>query len=562
MHDDHVCAPVSPFHSDVKPAIPEPPLVSSASFVSTAAAVPLAVGAALASPPASAADISAPSAARFLAQAAMGSSRADIERVQSLGFDAWLTEQMQMPRSMSHWDWLVSAGYTAANLNFNTSGFDASMWRQLISSADQLRQRVAMALLDMLVISVADMRVAWPNFAAAAYVDLLVDNAFGNYRTLLDKVSTSVAMGQYLTFTGNRKANPVTGTAPDENYARELMQLFTLGLNKLNADGTPQISLGKPRETYTQDDVAGLARVFTGFVINGNDNTIPDRLRLPLTQNAAQHELGAKTFLGATIPPGTTGFNSLRMALDTLFAHPNLPPFVSKQLIQRLVTSNPSRAYVRRVGAVFRSNGAGVRGDLAAVIRAILLDPEVRDDAGALVNPKFGKLRAPVNRLTAWARAFGATSPANLWNIGDTSSPSIRLSQSTGRAPSVFNFFRPGYTPPSTDIAAQGLVGPEFQITNETSTTGYVNYMIGLIRNGAGDVKPDYLPLLALAPTAQALVDEVNLVLSAGQLSAATVATIRGAVESISAATAAGRNNRVYTAILLTMASPEFIAQK
>jgi uncharacterized protein (DUF1800 family) len=436
------------------------------------------------------------------------------------------------------------------------------MWRQLISATDQLRQRVGMALLDMLVISVEDMRVAWPNFAAAAYVDLLLDNAFGNYRTLLDKVSTSVAMGQYLTFTGNRKANLVTGTAPDENYARELMQLFTLGLNKLNADGTPQMSFGKLLETYTQDDVAGLARVFTGFVINGNDNTKPDRLRLPLTQNAAQHELGAKTFLGATIPPGTTGFTSLRMALDTLFAHPNLPSFVSKQLIQRLVTSNPSRTYVRRVSAVFRNNGVGVRGDLAAVIRAILLDVEARDDAGALINAKFGKLRAPVNRLTAWARAFGATSAGDLWNIGDTSNPSTRLAQSTGRSPSVFNFFRPGYTPPSTAISAQGLVGPEFQITSETSTTGYVNYMIGLVRNGAGDVKPDYLPLLALATTAQALVDEVNLLLAAGQLSAATVATIRGAVESISAATAGGRNNRVYTAILLTMASPEFIAQK
>ena len=553
MHDDQVCTPVESFHTEAK---------SEGSLTSTAAAVSLAVGAALVSPQATAADISATAAARFLAQAAMGSSRADIERVQSLGFDGWLTEQMQMSRSITHWDWLVGAGYTAANLNFNTAGFDASMWRQLISAPDQLRQRVGMALLDMLVISVADMRVAWPNFAAAAYVDLLLDNAFGNYRTLLDKVSTSVAMGQYLTFTGNRKANLVTGTAPDENYARELMQLFTLGVNKLNTDGTPQMSFGKLLETYTQDDVAGLARVFTGFVIDSNDQTTPDRLRRPLTQNAAQHELGAKTFLGTTIPPGTTGFNSLRMALDTLFAHPNLPSFVSKQLIQRLVTSNPSRAYVRRVGAVFRNNGSGVRGDLVAVIRAILLDAEARDDAGALANPKFGKLRAPVNRLTAWARAFGATSAGDLWNIGDTSSPSTRLAQSTGRAPSVFNFFRPGYTPPSTDIAAQGLVGPEFQITSETSTTGYVNYMIGLVRAGTGDVRPDYLPLLALAPTAQALVDEVNLVLAAGQLSAATVASIRGAVESISAATAAGRNNRVYTAILLTMASPEFIAQK
>ena len=274
--------------------------------------------------------------------------------------------------------------------------------------------------------------------------------------------------------------------------------------------------------------------------------------------------LAQKTFLGVTIPPGTNGMDSLRLALDTLFAHPNMPPFVSRQLIQRLVTSNPSRSYVRRVATVFINNGSGVRGDLAAVVRAVLLDPEARDDARALVlvNPASGKLRAPVNRLTAWARAFGATSPADSWNIGDTSNPATRLAHSSGRAPSVFNFFRPGYTPPNTAIAARGLVGPEFQITSETSTTGYVNYLISLVRNGAGDVKPDYLPMLALATTPQALVDEVNLILAAGQLSPQTMATIRGAVESITAATPAGRNNRVCSAILLTMASPEFIALK
>lgn len=554
MHDDPASTPIA---TDASAALAERP-----SAAPPIAAVALAAAAALAAPRAQAAVMPASDAARFLAQAAMGSSRADIERVQTLGYRNWINEQITMPRSVSHWDWLVGAGYTAAALNFNTAGFDASMWRQLISAPDQLRQRVAMALLDMLVISVADMRVAWPNFAAAAYVDLLLDNAFGNYRTLLGKISTSVAMGQYLTFTGNRKANPVTGTAPDENYARELMQLFTLGLNKLNPNGSPRLLNGQPVETYVQSDVAGLARVFTGFVIDSNDTTTPDRLRRPLVQNPSRHETGAKTFLGVTIPPGTDGLASLNIALDTLFAHPNLPPFVSKQLIQRMVTSNPSHTYVRNVAAVFRDNGSGVRGDMIAVIRAILLDAEARNTALALSRPAAGKLRAPVNRLTAWARAFGANSPADLWNIGDTSNPATRLAQSTGRSPSVFNFFRPGYAPPNTEIAARGLVGPEFQITNETSTTGYVNYMISLVRNGAGDVKPDYLPLLALATTSQPLVDEVNLLLAAGQVSAPTLATIRAAVESISAASATGRNNRVYTAILLVMASPEFIALK
>jgi uncharacterized protein (DUF1800 family) len=558
MHDDQVCTPVELVHTESIPAPSAPPSTSLA----TAAAATLAAGASWVSSEAAAASPTAASAARFLAQAAMGSSRADIAHVQALGFSGWLDEQMRMPRSMQHWDWLVAKGYTAATLTFNTAGFDASMWRQLISSPDQLRQRVGMALLDMLVISVADMRVAWPSFAAAAYVDMLLDNAFGNYRTVLEKVSTSVAMGQYLTFAGNRKANLTTGTQPDENYARELMQLFTLGLNKLHEDGTPITVNGRPVDTYVQNDVSGLARVFTGLIIDSTDTTVPDRLRRPLAQNANRYETGAKTFLGTTIPAGTDAFTSLRMALDTLFAHPNVPPFVAKQLIKRLVTSNPSRTYVKRVATVFRDNGYGVRGDLAAVIRAILLNSEARDDARALSFSTFGKLRAPVNRLTAWARGFGATSPADAWNIGDTSSPANRLGQSSGRSPSVFNFFRPGYTPPNTEIAAKGLVGPEFQITSETSTTGYVNYMIGLVRNGTGDVKPDYLPLLALVNTPQALVDEVNLLLAAGQISAATLATIRGAVESISPASATGRNNRVYTAILLVLASPEFIAQK
>lgn len=549
MHDEQVGTSVAPSHTATKPA---------ASLASSAAAA-LAVGAAMSANRASAADITPAAAARFLAQAAMGSSRADIQRVCDLGYDGWIAEQMTMPRPGTHWDWLVAKGYTAANLNFNTSGFDNSMWRQLISSPDQLRQRVAMALLDFLVISVADMRVAWPNFAAGAYVDMLLDNAFGNYRTLLDKVCTSVAMGQYLTFTGNRKANPATGTVPDENMARELLQLFTLGLTRLNNDGTPQLAFGRTMDSYTQADVAGLARVFTGFVINGSDTITPDRLRLPLTQNAARHELGSKTFLGATIPAGTDGFNSLRTALDVIFAHPNVPPFVCKQLIKRLVTSNPTPQYVRRVSRVFQNNGAGVRGDLAAVVRAILLDPEARFDSVA-ASPYFGKLRAPVNRFTAWGRAFGANSPTDIWNIGDTSAPGNRLAQSTGRSPSVFNFFRPGYTPPNTEIAARGMVGPEFQVTNETSTTGYVNYMINVIRNGTGEVKADYTALLALAPTPQALVNEVNLVLGAG-LSAATVATIVAAVGGFSTS-AAGLNNRVYSAILLTMASPEFVAQK
>jgi uncharacterized protein (DUF1800 family) len=500
--------------------------------------------------------VTAAQASRFLSQASMGATKSEIDRVRSQGYAAWLDEQFARARPTTHWDWLVAQGFNNANNINGEAGFDPVMWRQLIASEDQLRQRVGMALLDFLVVSINGLNTNWRAFAMAAYVDILMDNAFGNYRTLLERISLNAAMGVYLTFLGNRKANPNTGSVPDENYAREVMQLFTIGLIRLNQDGTPQS--GNP-ETYTQDDVSGLARVFTGFTYDGTDSSVPDRLRRPLINNASNHETGVKTFLGTTIPAGTAGIASLTQALDTLFAHPNVPPFVSRQLIQRLVTSNPSPAYVGRISAVFANNGSGVRGDLRAVVRAILLDTEARDDAVA-GGANFGKLRAPVNRLTAWARGFGVNSPSNAWGFGDTSSASNRLAQSPGRSPSVFNFFRPGYTPPNTPIATAGLVGPEFQITTEPSVVAYINYMQNLIANGTGDTRADYSALTALAPDAQALVDEVALILGAG-LSAASVATIRSAVEAIATTANNSANNRIYTAILLTMASPDFIVQ-
>ena len=367
------------------------------------------------------------------------------------------------------------------------------MWRQAITGQDQLRQRVGQALLSFLVVGIDGVNTNWRAFAAANYVDVLMDNAFGNYRDILDKVTTSPAMGYYLTYLGNRKANAATGAQPDENYARELMQLFTLGVSKLNADGTVQTSGTTTLDAYTQDDVSGLARVFTGFNLDATDSTTPDRLRRPLIQQAANHELGTKVFLGTTIPANTDGFASLRIALDTIFANANVPPFVSKQLIQRLVTSNPTPAYVGRVAAVFANNGSSVRGDMKAVIRAILTDSEARSDAN-LTAANFGKLREPVMRLTNWARAFGATSPSDAWAFGNTTSSLNRLAQSPGRSPSVFNFFRPGYTPPNTAIATAGLVAPEMQITNEPSVIAYVNYMQTLTSAQTSDPAPPIAP--------------------------------------------------------------------
>ncbi len=496
---------------------------------------------------------------QFLGKAGFGATKEELARVQALGLQAWLQEQYALPRETSHWDWLVAKGYNAEIFANTATGFDNTVWRQLISSKDVLRQRVTLALSEIIVVSINGLVGRWRNFHGAAYLDVLADNAFGNYRTLLDKISTLPAMGNYLTFLNNTKANATTGTQPDENYARELMQLFTVGLYQLNLDGTLQKdAAGKPVETYDQEDISGLARVFTGWVLDGNDNTTPDRLRRAIVQTPAKHELGAKTFLGATIPAGTDGVQSLKLALDAIFEHPNLAPFISKQLIQRLVVSNPSPAYVQRIATLFNNNGSGVKGDMKAVISAILTDSEALTPSAT----SAGKLREPIVRFVSWARVFGATSPTDIWDIGNTSDPGNRLGQSPVRSESVFNFFRPGYVPPGTAIAQQGLVAPEFQISNESSVASYLNYMQGAIQSGRGEVKANYADWLPLAGDAQKLLDQINLQLAGSAVSSTTITTLKTAVDTISMTTASGPLQRVQAAILLMMAAPEFIVQK
>ena len=508
---------------------------------------------------------SAAEASRFLAQASMGADRTQIARVQAVGYAAWIDEQIALPPSTSRVDWLVSQGYDAAGVNSvnknGLNGFDASVWRKLIASPDTLRQRVTLALSEIVIASILGLSGGWRQFAAASFLDLLEANAFGNYRSLLQEVSLSPAMGEYLTYRGNVKANASTGALPDENYARELMQLFAIGLVQLNLDGTPKLVNGLPQDTYALADITGLSRIFTGWdwdLSVGAGNT-PDFQRRPMIQVASRHETGASTFLGSTVLAGQDGATSLTSALDIIFAHPNVAPFVSRQLIQRLVTSNPSPAYVQRVATVFVNDGHGVKGNLAAVVRALLLDDEART-AGTAAS--YGKLREPILRLTGWARATGVTSASDAWAIGDTSDPASRLGQSPGRSPSVINFYRPGYVPPNSAIGTAALVAPEFQITNESSVAGYINFMQTLVGSGIGDVKADYTALLVLADGSQALLDELNLVLAAGRLSAATLATMKSALDSMASGTAATRANRVYAALVLVLAAPEYLVQK
>ncbi|MCY4744040.1 DUF1800 domain-containing protein [Pelomonas sp. UHG3] len=499
-------------------------------------------------------------AARFLAQAGFAASTADIATVKANGYAAWLDAQFAQPVNASHFDWLLERGYAVEANRNSTAGLDNTIWRKLMSAPDTLRQRVVLALSEIFVVSMNGLEVSWRSFMGAAYLDLLEQHAFGNYRALLEAVTLSPAMGVYLNMRGNQKEDTRTGRVPDENYARECMQLFSIGLVQLNADGSPKLgSDGKALETYTQAQITELARVFTGWDYDGASTTDPSYVRRPMLNIATRFATGAKQVLGVAIPATADGAAAMKTAMDTLAAHPNVGPFIGRQLIQRLVASHPSAAYIARVSAVWNDNGAGVRGDLKAVVKAILLDPEARKVPTAASG---GKLREPVLRLVQWARSFNTTSPTGVWNIGDTSNPGTRLGQSPLRSPSVFNFFRPGYVPPNSQLGSNAITAPEFQLCNESTVAGYLNFLQTAIGSGVGEVKASYTAELALVADVPALVADLALRLGGGGISAETQATIATAVATITATTDAGKLNRVYAAILMLMACPEYLVQK
>jgi len=529
----------------------------------------------------------APEAARFLSQASYGATEASISQVRAQGYAQWIDEQIAMPAPPSHVAEvdarLVQLRATNPAATLTPQDFYYSYWEQAITGPDQLRQRMKLALSEIFVVSLTDTNV--DTRGAASYYDMLGANAFGNFRTLLEQVSLHPMMGVYLTWLGNQREDPATGRNPDENYAREVMQLMSIGLHQLNMDGTLQTDgLGRPIPTYTADDISGLAKVFTGYsyyAVNPTNATFRggrsgvDATIRPMIPYPAFHSISAKTFLGVTIPASATSNPSgdLRIALDTLFNHPNVGPFIGRQLIQRMVTSNPSPAYVGRVAAVFNNNGKGVRGDMAAVVRAILLDPEARSLTTAS-GPNYGKVREPIVRLANWGRAFGATSASGEWLIGSTSG-NTSLGQSPLTAPSVFNFYRPGYSPPNTRIGNAGLVAPEFQIVDEVTVAGYLNTMqttvdagIGVTVAGARDVRTAYAAELQLVTDPAALVDRMNLLLASGQLSDASRSRIVQAVNGVNITTgnatqqANARLNRVKLAAYMTMAAPEYLVQR
>ncbi|WP_454675143.1 DUF1800 domain-containing protein [Achromobacter pestifer] len=497
-------------------------------------------------------------ASRFLAQATFGPTPSQIDAVVRDGYAVWLDAQLAMAPSQTHFDWLLQQKKNTEAFKGNgiNAPLESTLWRKFISAEDQVRTRVAFALSEIFVVGVQSITASWPLFGAAGFMDLLAEHALGNYQNLLTAVTKNLSMGCMLTYRGNRKEDPKTGRHPDENYAREVMQLFSIGLLQLEPDGTVRKTNGVPAETYTNADVQGLAKIFTGWDINGPETNVEFHRR-PMALNNALHSMAEKRFLGAVIPPGTDGHLSLKRAMDVICAHPNVGPFIGTQLIQRLVTSNPSAAYIGRVSAVFDDDGGGTRGNLKAVVRAILLDPEARNPD--LSDPAWGKVREPILRFSGWARAFGATSTNGEWAMPDTTDNTIRLAQSPMRSATVFNFFRPRYAPPVTELARRHLVAPELQITDETSIAGYLNFLAIYADRGWEDLQTRYVPEVALAHDPQALVARVVLLLAGDAFSKQTADAIAQAVGTLPADRP---RDRVRAAILLVAAAPEYLVQK
>ena len=499
---------------------------------------------------------------RLLDQATFGATEQEARTVIDLGVEGWIDRQMRQPESLQL-PYLRSLPVPENLPRLQRDRLD--IWfRNVLTGPDQLRQRVAFALSEIMVVSEFGGLRQMP-YGLADYYDILVRNAFGNFRELIEEVTLHPAMGVYLSMLGNQRPNPARNISPDENYARELMQLFTIGLVELNTDGTVRTDAqGRPIPTYDQDIVEGFAHVFTGWKYAGGANFNRARRNetnqaLPMQNYADYHATGSKLLLnGVRLPAGQTGRQDLEDALDNLFAHANVGPFIAIRLIQRLVTSNPSPAYVSRVAAAFNDNGSGVRGDLGAVVRTILLDPEARSGAES---PSGGKLKEPLLRLTQLWRAYGAQSA----NGGYRYQPLNAFAQSPLQSPSVFNFFSPFYAPPG-EIAEAAMTAPELQIATEYQNTLITNffYQQAFSRNSrnpglrGNDVFIDIEEEAALAGDVDALIDRVAEKLLAGQISPTLRTEIRGMLERRPESNAAGR---VAETIYFIASSPEFARQ-
>lgn len=549
------------------------------------------------------APITAHQAARFLTHASFGPTAAEIASLQTLNdYRVWIDAEIAKPRTqfLSRTRSMYTAYYTYCTGNPQPpiprdqcpwplseavdtwrDYFRHVWWLGAVRGQDQLRQRMAFALSEVLVISDKSADLSDSVFGLASYYDVLSRHAFGNYRELLEEVARHPMMGLYLSALRNAKADPARNIRPDENFARELLQLFTIGVHVLNPDGTPQRTpLGELIPTYDQTTIQEFARVFTGWNFanipwhewRGNGNRT--QLMVPV---AAYHDTGPKLLLqNVLVPGGQTAQQDLDAALDNVFSHPNVGPFLASQLIKRFTTSNPSPSYVARVAAAFNDNGNGVRGDLAAVLRAILLDQEARQGTAAV--PAFGKLREPLLRMTQLFRAFNAQPmPGGDWDVPPTvavfNTPSSRglrgidadIGQNVLGSPSVFNFFRPDFAP-AGPVATSGLTAPEFQLWTENAIMASTNLLNFHIENAQSDGYWTYLnlaPELALANQPAGLVDRLDLLLTNGSMSAGLRQSLLNRLaDPVYPNSAEGRLGKVRDAISLVVNSPEYLVQK
>jgi len=528
---------------------------------------------------------------RFLTQASFGPSADDVARVKAIGYDNWIDEQFRMHLQRTHLQTVTATATARAATSPNPLDVNYSWWTHALKDPAQLRQRVAFALSEIFVVSTLSVDRGQ---MVASYLDMLTDKADGNYRDLLEAVALHPTMGQYLSHLANRKEDPTTGRVPDENFAREVMQLFSIGLYELDDSGNPVLVNGNPVETYTADDIKGMAKVFTGFswyrpaskssqpwwycFWRTSECSEDSQDITSMIGYAQEHSTSIKQFLGVTVAAQSTADPqaSLKAALDRLASHSNTAPFISRQLIQRLVTSNPSNTYVSDITQVFRATN----GNLRAVVKAILLHDEARHPAAETMST-YGKLREPVLRVTHLLRAIPNTSAsyasalANgtlpFYRVGDTSDPSTGIGQSPMRAPSVFNFFRPGYRPPQTQIADAGLVAPEMQIISEASALFYANAVAQFLEYGGGewsnsassfDIHFDVTQWASKANTPVDLINAVATSLLGQPLPDDVSAEAVAAITAMPASNSNERIQRVRAAVLMTAVSPSFIVQQ
>src|SRR5579864_9345439 len=483
--------------------------------------------------------VTAAAAARFLEQSTFGPTPALIQHVQQVGLQPFLNEQFSA----------IASTYPTPPANSNIDVVKQRFFTNALTGQDQLRQRVTWALAQIFVVS--NQKIGDPS-AFTLWMNMLQKDAFGNFSTLLNDLTLSPTMGHYLDMVRNDKPDSNSGTQPNENYAREILQLFSIGLAQLNPDGTPLVdSNGVPVPTYTQDTIIGFAHVFTGWAYPTQPGQTAsfyngEYYGGPMIPFDNHHDTGAKLLLnGVTLPAGGTTQADLTAALQNIFNHPNVGPFIAKQLIQHLVTSNPSLAYVSRITAVFNDNGSGVRGDLKAVVNAIIMDSEARrGDDPTQVQPSDGHLKEPVLFMMNLLRATNATSDgANLNNYASN------MKQEPFESPTVFNFY-----PPDNVIAGTTLLGPEFRVFNSTTAISRINFVNDLAFGNVGSTtKTDISSYVALAPNPAELVDALSGVLTHGPLSDGARSTIITTVTNLT-----DNTKRAQTALYLIGSSSQF----